>query len=59
MKEKWQQPQLIVAVRGKPEETLETGCKNPDIIGPDLVASTTCNYTEGPGTTACSASNTS
>jgi hypothetical protein len=28
-KKKWEKPKLIVLVRGKPEEAVLAGCKNP------------------------------
>ena len=28
MKKKWEKPELIVLLRGKPEEVLESNCKN-------------------------------
>ena len=31
-KKKWQSPELIVLVRGKPEEAVLMGCKDPGFI---------------------------
>ncbi|MCK4859671.1 MAG: hypothetical protein KAS87_03815, partial [Candidatus Omnitrophica bacterium] len=37
-KEKWEKPQLIVLVRGKPEESILNACKNHQVSGegPDI-----------------------
>jgi len=50
-KKKWQNPELIVLVRGKPEETVLTGCKA-------VVAGVVPDNTAGncsSGTVACTA----
>ena len=35
MKKIWQTPELIVLVRGKPEEAVLTTCKGPNLTGPN------------------------
>ncbi len=44
MKQVWMKPQLIVLVRGKPEESVLGTCKNTATVGPQQGSNTHCEH---------------
>jgi hypothetical protein len=53
-KTSWSSPELIVLVRGKPEEAILGGCKNTLTAGgQEAVWSGQCTYNDGEGCTGC------
>jgi hypothetical protein len=55
-KKPWIKPELIVLVRGKPEEAVLQGCKNADVGGGNWVTNVGCTQ---PGCADCETGGTS
>jgi hypothetical protein len=48
-KKQWHQPELIVLVRGRPEEAVLTGCRAGPGTGGSCIGGTSSNNCQGPG----------
>jgi hypothetical protein len=46
-KKEWQNPELIVLVRGRPEEAVLTPCKSSSVAGGSGDEASGCNFYEG------------
>jgi hypothetical protein len=46
-KKTWSKPEMIVLVRGKPEEAVLTACKTFLVAGPGYTSDRACGYWDG------------